>query len=121
MNAKLGFLSLLAGIALFLAPMPAQAVGSDRPPFQPPAGAPDSPTGPILSSQESPAPSNDSQDASPDPVAPAPAVYPEPAPVTPTGQRTHYSMDDLARSIQSLEAPADPSHYTMDDIANGTL
>ena len=52
---------------------------------------------------------------------PAPETEIYPAVEAPTFQWTHYSMDDLTQSMQSLDAPAEPGHYTMDDIAQSGL
>ena len=130
MNAKLGFLSLLVSALTFLAPLTAQAApaGIDHP-APPPPSAPvwDPPTGPILapvpqpSAAPAPDPGDTSQDTSADQPVPAPEAEISPAVEAPSFQWTHSSMDDLAQSMQSLDAPAEAGHYTMDDIAQSGL
>ncbi len=135
MNAKLGFLSLLVGALAFLAPLTAQAApdGSDRPtpaPLPPSPPELNAPTGPILCPAPQPAPApasdpvDDSQDTSSDqdvPAAPAPEAASAPAVSAPPYVEAHYSMDDLAQSMQSLSDSADSTHYSMDDIAESGL
>ena len=133
MNARLGSLSLLVGALTFLLPLTVQAapVGIDHSAPPPPAAPPvwNPPTGPILSPAPQPPaipapdPGDTSQDASADQDVPAPEseISPAAAMEAPSFQWTHYSMDDLAQSMQSLDAPAEPGHYTMDDIAQSGL